>query len=51
MRCEVAKSKLGAGEVLRKGSKVEVGGPLRVDYDKVEKKTYVSVRVAEIKLD
>ena len=51
MRCEVAKSKLGAGEVLRKGSRLEVGGPLRVDYDKLKDKTYVSVRVAEIKLD
>jgi hypothetical protein len=51
MRCEVAASKLGAGEILRKGSKLEVGGPLRVDYDKLKDKTYVSVRVAELKID
>jgi hypothetical protein len=33
------------------GTKIEVGGPLRVDYDKEKEKTYVSVRVAELKID
>ena len=50
IRCEVTPSKLG-GSLPSAGTKIEVSGPLRVDYDKEEKKTYVSVRVAELKID
>jgi hypothetical protein len=50
IRCEVAPIKLG-GSLPVAGTKIEVGGPLRVDYDKEGKKTYVSVRVAELRID
>lgn len=50
IRCEVAPIKL-AGILPVAGTKIEVGGPLRVDYDKEKEKTYVSVRVAELKID
>jgi hypothetical protein len=50
IRCEVAPNKLG-GSLPAAGTKIEVGGPLRVDYDKEKEKTYVSVRVAELKID
>ena len=50
IRCEVAPIKLG-GSLPVAGTKIEVGGPLRVDYDKEKEKTYVSVRVAELKID
>jgi hypothetical protein len=50
IRCEVAPIKL-AGSLPVAGTKIEVGGPLRVDYDKEKEKTYVSVRVAELKID
>jgi len=50
IRCEVAPNKL-SGNLPAAGTKIEVGGPLRVDYDKEKEKTYVSVRVAELKID
>jgi len=50
IRCEVAPNKL-SGSLPAAGTKIEVGGPLRVDYDKEKEKTYVSVRVAELKID
>jgi hypothetical protein len=50
IRCEVSPNKLG-GSLPVAGTKIEVGGPLRVDYDKEKEKTYVSVRVAELKID
>jgi hypothetical protein len=50
IRCEVAASKV-SGEIIKKGSKLEVGGPLRIDYDKEKERTYISLKVAEITAD
>lgn len=47
IRCEVSASKLN-GELPKKGSRLEVGGPLRIDYDKEKEKTYVSLKVSEL---
>jgi len=46
IRCEVSAEKL-KGEIPKKGSKLEVGGNLRIDYDKDKEKTYISLKVAE----
>jgi len=49
MRCQVAAEKCVKNNItLKKGSRLEVGGPLKVDYVEAKKKTYVSVRVADI---
>jgi hypothetical protein len=50
IRCEVSASKLN-GVVPKAGTKMEAGGPLRIDYDKAKEKTYVSLKVAEINID
>jgi hypothetical protein len=47
IRCEVSASKLN-GELPKKGSKLEVAGPLRIDYNKEKKQTYISLKVAEL---
>lgn len=46
IRCEVLKSKLN-GESIIAGTKLEVGGPLRIDYNKEKEKTYVSLKVLD----
>ena len=43
IRCEVAPIKLG-GSLPVAGTKIEVGGPLRVDYDKEKDISFVEVK-------
>jgi hypothetical protein len=50
IRCEVSASKLN-GEIPKRGSKLEVAGPLRIDYDKEKDKTYISLKVSELSSD
>lgn len=47
IRCEVSSTKLN-GELPKKGARLEVGGPLRIDYDPDKEKTYISLKVSEL---
>ena len=52
MRCESSQDKIvSLGGLPKKGDRLEVGGPLRVDYNKENEKTFVTLRVNEMNKD